>query len=325
MEKIAVINISSFGRENPEIIEELEFKVGKVTKFTFDPNINGVELSTILQGYTFVILGNFPNFGSEFFENNKSVRMICRHGLGFNNIDLVQAKKYGVCVTKISNTVEAQAVAEHAVSLLHVASKRIVKANIKVRKGEWAVHREDLMGIELKGLSIGIIGFGHIGRTFANILKRGYGCKFYIYDPAVEKNTLNAGYEKVDSLTELFRKTKVISIHCALNDKTINLLNSESLVQLAEDAIIINTSRGAVINETDIASWLSVNYKAQLLTDVVATEPIPTSHPFLPLDNVILTPHIAIYNKSCILGMNRSVVEDILNFVHGQVIQNRIA
>lgn len=318
MEKIAVINITSFGREFPDHITELEENIGKVDKFLLPADMAGGDLAELLEGYTYIILGNYPSFDETFFKKCRTVKLIARHGIGYNNIDLESAKRHHVYVTTIPHVVEEDAVAEQAVALLMAVSKNIVRADTKVHMGEWNINRQEIMGYQLRGGITGIIGCGHIGKRMASIMKYGFENHILAYDPYMKVEEANAlGIELCD-VTTLLEKSDFVSLHANLNEESHFLINKDTLKLMKKDAILINTGRGGLIDEDALVEALVNQRIAGFGADVASNEPLDKNSALLKLRNVTMTPHSAIYNRTCMFAMNRKVMEDIYSVAKGE-------
>lgn len=316
---IAVINISSFGIVYPEFVKELQEKVGPVEKFTLAQDMSQEDLAKVLKGFTYVLLGNYPTFGETFFENNRDVKLIARHGIGVNNIDIEAANRHKVFVTKMVNTIETHAVAEQAASLLMSVAKCIVIANHKVHTGQWQAKRLEMLGHQIYGKTTGIIGFGYIGKRFAQIMKHGYDNQILVYDPYAKQSDLDdLGVTRID-LNGLLERSDIISLHANLNDETRHMINADTLKRVKQDAILINTARGPLVDETALFEAMVNKQLFGYGADVSEKEPIEPDNRLLSLDRVIITPHSAIYNKTCMEEMNRKVMEDIFHVEAGEL------
>lgn len=318
MDKIAVVNITSFGREFPEYITELESKIGKVEKFLLPADMQGDEIARVLQGFTYILLGNYPMFDDTFFMNQKDVKLIARHGIGFNNINLESANKHHVYVTTIPHVVEEDAVAEQAVALLMAVAKNIVQADRKVHIGEWNINRQEIMGYQLRDITTGVIGCGHIGKRMASIMKHGFNNRILAYDPYMKEGEAKSLGIELCELSTLLMQSNVVSLHANLNDKSHHLINRETLQMMRKDAILINTGRGALIDEDALFEALRKHELAGFGADVATNEPMDKSSELLKFTNVIITPHSAIYNRTCMSAMNRKVMEDIYLVAKGK-------
>ncbi len=311
MENIAVINITSFGREFPEHIEELEKKIGPVTKMQLSAETSGLELAEILADYQYVLLGNYPFFNEDFFRHNTSVKLIARHGIGINNIDVNAAHAYNVVVTNMPNSIEVDAVAEQALSLLSALAKNVLVARQMVASGEWNSHRERIMGVQLSHATTGIIGFGNIGKRFAEIMKYGFNNRILVYDPNISENDITSFGALKCSLNELLENSDFISLHASLNDDTYHLIDYQAISRIRSHTILVNTGRGDLVDEDAIFEAIQNRHLFGYGADVMHIEPAYANHPLLHSDHVIITPHSAIYNLTCMKAMNRKVMDDI--------------
>lgn len=318
MEKIAIVNVKSFGREFPEFLTELEEKVGPVKKFTFPSDASGAVVAKELEGYQYVILGTAPTMGEEFFEHNRDVKLLARHGLGFNNVDLEAAKKHGVYVTKIDAVLERDAVAEQAVALINAVSKHLIKADYMVHNKEWTVKRERLLGRQISGMTTGVIGFGNIGQRVGEIMQKGYHNKILAYDPFLPKERAEELGATLCDLETLLRESDFISLHANLTESSYHIINAETLALMKPTAVLVDTARGQLVDETALAEALKAGKIFGYGADVTAHEPIEDDNPLLGLENVVITPHVAVYNPICTGNMNRKVMEDIYLMQAGQ-------
>lgn len=311
MNKIAVVNVNSFAKRYPEHITELEHKIGPVKRFCVDENIDSKELATLLQGYKYIILGTTPKVSDIFFENQKDVRLITRHGIGYNHIDLESARNHNVYVCKELGIIERDAVAEQALALLASVSKRINIGNYMVRNKEWKKNRERVMGYQLSDKVTGIIGYGNIGSRFGEIMKYGFRNRIIAYDPMLsEEEAIEYGIEKVD-LHTLLSESDFISIHANYTTDAHHMINEETLSYMKHDAILINTARGAFIDEDALACALKKHHLGGFGADVLCEEPMLKNHPLLLCDNAVFTPHVGVYNEICLRNMDLKVMDDI--------------
>lgn len=310
MGKIAVINITSFGREFPEFVEELEAKVGKVEKFILPADIPVEELIDLLKGYQYVLLGNYPYFGETFFKQC-DLKLIARHGIGFNNIDLKSAKEHNIYVTSIPNEIEMYAVAEQALALTLSISKNVVVADDMVHQGEWNVNRQRIMGIQLTNKVTGIIGYGNIGSCYAKMMQHGLNNEVLVYDPYLSKEVADKDGVTLVELDELLAKSDVVSLHANLTKETTHILNEKNLSKMKTSAILINSDRGDLIYEKALIKVLKEKKIFGYGADVASVEPMLKENELLTLPNVIITPHSSIYNTDCMWQMNRKVVDDV--------------
>jgi len=312
--RVAVVNSKSFGRYT-DAIERLK-KIGEVGIIEVPKDIDGSELGRRLEGYHFVIASVTPRYDRKFFENNSTVVMIVRHGIGVDNIDLKAAEEHGVFVARVPGWREREAVAEHTISLMLAALRHVVQASNAVREGRWG-ERAKFVGRELKSLTVGVVGFGNIGSRVAEILAKGFGSKVLVYDPYVPQEKIReAGCIPVD-LDTLLRESDVITLHTPLTSETYHMLNRDAFEKMKQGVIIVNTARGELIDTEALIEYIDRGKIGAVAMDVVEGEPIGAEHPLNKYPNVIITPHIAAYTFETLKGMDDAVVEAIENYLRG--------
>lgn len=197
----------------------------------------------------------------------KNVKIIALRCAGFNNVDLDAAKKHGIKVCRVP-AYSPEAVAEHAMAMILTLNRKIHKAYNRVREQNFALN--GLLGFDLHGKTIGIIGTGNIGKAFAKIVK-GFGCKVLAYDIVTNPEMESEGVRFVDIET-IFKESDIISLHCPLNDATRHIINKSSLSQMKNNVMIINTSRGGLINTREVISALKKGKVGYLGIDVYEQE-----------------------------------------------------
>ena len=195
------------------------------------------------------------------------VKIIAMRCAGFNNVDLDSAKKHGIRVCRVP-AYSPEAVAEHAMAMILTLNRKTHKAYSRVREQNFSLN--GLLGFDLHGKTIGIVGTGNIGKAFSKIAK-GFGCKVLAYDVVVNPEMEVDGVRFV-SLENIFKDSDIISFHCPLNDKTLHIINENSLAQMKENVMIINTSRGGLINTQDIITALKNGKVGYLGIDVYEQE-----------------------------------------------------
>lgn len=317
-EKIAIVNVNSYGRDFPEYIQYLESEIGPVQKFSFDQDVSSEELANQLRGYQYIILGTHPTLKAKFFDLDPNVKLVARHGLGYNNIDLEAARKHGVYVTKEAKITEQDAVAEITIALLHAVARNICVANRMVHEQEWGVHRERLMGVQLRNKVTGIIGYGNIGQRVGDIMKQGYNNQILVFDPFLQKKVAQEKNVTLCDLKYVLEHADIISLHCNLTNENEHLIGKEELGWMKPSAILLNCARGALVDEAAVAQAIENKELYGYGADACIREPIEPTNPLLKLDRVVLSPHVGVYNLECTKGMNQKVYEDILNVHNGK-------
>jgi D-3-phosphoglycerate dehydrogenase len=248
-------------------------------------------------------------------EHAPKLKVIGRHGVGVDNIDLDAATDLGI---QVVNTPQAtvEGVAEHAVGLMLALSKRIVFADKQIRVGNFEV-RDAITGREMLGRTLGVIGFGRIGQRVAKMCHYGLDMPILYSDivsvPEMEKAL---GARKVD-MDEILRTADYISVHVPLIPATRGLIGEAEFAKMRPETMFINTSRGPVVDEAALYKTLVENIKAGAANDVLEQEPASADNPLFALDNIVVTPHIASSTEEAKRGMSL-VAEDIVAVLQGR-------
>ncbi len=307
--RLAIVNSSSFGQVFPEHLMALrefaEVEVLKVSK-----EITTSEFQPLLSKFDGIIASTNPDYPADLLKQLPKLKIIARHGIGFNNIDIPTAQLEGIIVTKVAGPIERNSVAEHAVGLLMSAARWIPQGDLATHQNNWA-KRANYIGTEITGKTIGIIGLGNIGTRTAEILKRGFDAKILVYDPNLSAREIEGFGYQVSTLENLFQRSDFISLHCSHNDKTHHLINEKSCALMKPGVIISNAARGELVEDQAIIKYLKNGRIKVYATDVVEGEPIDSSHPLLSLDNVIVTPHLGGYSDQSSKGMGETMVNNL--------------
>jgi D-3-phosphoglycerate dehydrogenase len=226
-------------------------------------------------------------------------------------VDLAAAARHGVTVTSTPG-VSAVSVAEHALALLLAVARRIPRVDAATRRGEWPRGQS----AELHGKTCGVIGLGAIGRQFARIAA-GIGMRVIAWTMHPEPGR-PGGLPHLVELDELCRASDVISIHLRLSPETEGLIGPRQIALMKNSAILINTARGAIVDEAALVDALSAGRIAGAGLDVFAAEPLPAGHPLTKLPNVAITPHCAGITPEALEAGLRMAVENIWRFLDGR-------
>jgi D-3-phosphoglycerate dehydrogenase len=252
-------------------------------------------------------------------------RVISRYGIGYDNVDLQAAEEAGIWVTNVPGYCTEE-VAEHALGLLLSCVRAIPEKDREIRSGKWNINRPIR---RMSGRVLGIVGFGATGRAFWEKVRGFDFSTVLIADPRGE--TKLAGYSQADNTDKLFgitriaafdellRKSDFISFHVPLNDSTRHCINRKSVAIMKEGAVIINTSRGAVIDEESLVEALQSGHVAAAGLDVFEKEPLPKDHPFLSLPNVALTDHSAYYSAESVSELKTRTALNAREVLDGQI------
>jgi D-3-phosphoglycerate dehydrogenase len=220
------------------------------------------------------------------------LRVLSRIGVGYDNIDVAAATARGiaVCYTPQAPTVST---AEHALALLFALAKRVCASERDVRAGRWHPTFWTHKGMELDGRTLGLVGAGRIGGRVA-VVARAIGMRVIAFDPFLDDaRAAELGVECVGSLDALLAESDVVSLHAPSTSQTRHMIDAARLAQMKPGALLINTARGALIDEAALVDALRSGRLGGAGLDVFEREPIDPAHPLLTLDNVVLTDHIA--------------------------------
>ena len=239
-------------------------------------------------------------------EASPGLAVISKHGAGIDTIDTVAAKEHGIAV-KAAVGANAAAVAEHAVALILACAKSIVPLDARMRAGHWdkATHKS----FELNGKTLGLIGFGAIGRRTAEIC-RAMGMEILVHDPYVTKAPEGA---RLVSLADVFARADVLSLHCPLTADNRHLINADSLVQMKDGAILVNTARGGLIDDDALIAALASGKLRAAGLDSFQTEPLTGAHIWRDIPNVVLSPHIGGVTADAYVAMGVGAASNILD------------
>jgi len=217
-----------------------------------------------------------------------NLKVISNYAVGYNNIDIQEATRKKIAVGNTPGVL-TEATADFAFALMMSAGRRVVEAEHHVRDGKWKTWGPStLLGVDFAGATIGIIGFGRIGKAMAR-RATGFGMRILIYDPTAQPFP---GVTKVD-LNTLLRESDFISLHTPLTTETRHLINADAFARMKPNAVLVNTARGEIVDQDALYDALKNRKIFAAGIDVTYPEPLPLDHPLLTLDNLIICPHIA--------------------------------
>jgi len=284
-------------------------------KTGLEPN----ELKSIIDDYDGILIRSATKLTADILENCSNLKVIGRAGVGVDNVDLDVATKNKILVmnTPLGNL---EATAELTVGLMFSLYRHIHNANASTHDGKW--EKAKFMGTELKGKTLGIVGFGNIGQRVAEICKV-IGMQILTNSNSVSDEVLNSfGANKV-STEELISSSDVLSLHTKLNDQTKNMLNKESIATMKSSSVIINCARGGLINESDLKDALNNDVIAGAAIDVYETEPA-TENVMFGAKNLLLTPHLGASSKEAQSNVAIDVANQVADFLKENKIVNNV-
>ncbi len=259
----------------------------------------------------------------EIINEAKNLKIISRHGVGYDNIDLKTAKERDIKIAITANA-NAVTVAEHVMFVLLNIAKRRELYHTTVKEGNFKDRNKLPKTIEVWKKNFLIMGFGRIGKA---LIKRclGFEMNVYVYDPFVDKDIIEKlGGKKVNNIEEAIKTMDVISLHMPLTDKTENLINYNLLKTMKKNCIIINAARGGIINEEDLNKALNEDLIFGAGIDVFKKEPPENDNPLLKNDKVYLSPHTAAFTDECMTRMGVETIQNIIDYFDDTLEKSKI-
>lgn len=258
----------------------------------------------------------------------EQLKIVANYAVGYDNIDVAAAKTRGVVVTNTPGGFE-MSVAEHSIALLLALARKVVQADAYVRAGKYVQWEPEIfLGTELSGKTMGIVGIGRIGATVARIAKFGLGMKV-VYHSHKKNDELDPKLEAefIDNLDDLLKRADVVSLHVPLTAETKHLISRKELSEMKKSAFLVNTARGAVVDELALVEALQQNWIAGAGLDVFEDETrmVTESEKVLyGLPNVVLTPHIASGTFEARAEMSRTAADNIIQVLSGKGPKNPV-
>lgn len=273
--------------------------------------ISEEEIAADVEGCA-AIIARLGNFSRRALEAGKELRIIARHGAGFDNIDLKAAQEKGIWVTNdpVSN---GNAVAEHTVAMLMGIAGSLVEMDRAVRTGDFGIRNRRLT-LEVFGKTLGIIGFGRIGRMVAKKAGEGLGMKILAFDCFSQSEDT----QMASSLEEVLGQADFISLHMPLTEQTRGMIGRRELETMKPEAIIINTARGELINEKELIEALQRGTIAGAALDVFEQEPPEAGNPLLSMEQVLLSPHNAALTENAMNQMALTAAKAVDDLLSGK-------
>ena len=303
------MKVAVLGKVDPKglsFLIENEFKVIEIESFEIQnlkeqlKDVDGILLRT-------------TKLDKEILEHCDNLKIISRHGVGYDNVDLdfLNENKIALCITSTSNAVS---VAEHVLSFFIYLTKNLTLSDSLVKEGNFEKRSQLPNFFELYKKKVLIIGFGRIGKEVA---KRclGFDMEVYVYDPFLDNEIIIRNQCIPIEKNQGLAIADFITIHLPLNGDTKNFISQTELNQMKKNSILVNTSRGGIVNENDLCIALESKKIQGAGMDVFVSEPPESNHPFFKLDNILLTPHNAALTLECRERMSLEASQNIVFFL----------
>jgi len=271
-----------------------------------------------------VLMVVYAKITRNIIKSASKLRGIVRYGIGVDNIDLEAATEEGIVVANVPDY-SITTVADFTMALILACARKIIQWNEYVRGlkylNRWTSPPLELIGVDLENKVLGIIGLGKIGREVAKRAKA-FGMKVIAYDPYISLDIAKEiGVILVD-LDTLLKESDFVSIHVPLTKETYHMITEEKLKLMKRKACIINTARGAIIDEKALIKALTEEWIACAALDVFEIEPLPQDNPLLKMKNVILTPHVAWFTEEAMRRLEFTAVEEAIRILKGEMPKN---
>lgn len=308
---LRVVTVDPIDVSGRKILEEAGFEVSEYN------NQAGVGLSDVIADAWGIIVRTSKITKDDIGES-PALKIIGRHGAGVDNIDVEYATTKNILVV---NTPDAntKAVAEYVIGIILSLAKGLVLCDREVKRGNWAF-RKSYCPAEISGATLGIIGYGRIGKEVSYLSSK-LGMNVMIFDPYIgdlQGDDFNlSGCKIYKDIEEVIVASDFLTLHVPYSKGNIDLINYKRIKMMKKTSYIINASRGEVVNEDDLYRALSEEIIAGAAVDVFCSEPPPSNHPFLSLDNIILTPHNAALTKNAIVRASTMVAGELVTYSLG--------
>ena len=310
-----LVTSRSFGKlsDQPEkLLQEAGFEIINMgTDFQME------RFETLLPEMDALIIGAH-DLRPELLDSCKKLRIICKHGVGMDNVPVEKANACGITVTNAPGT-NSQAVADVAFGLMLDVSRGITHSANLAKQG---IHKQTV-GLDVYGKTLGLLGFGRIGQAVAK-RAQGFNMQVLAYDPYLEKAP--AGLENVmmTDVETLLRNSDFVSIHLPLSDETRGFMGETQFAMMKKDAVLINTARGGVVCEEALCRALATDKLRGAGLDVTVEEPVSPQNPLLQMDNVVVTDHIGMYSFEATSAVSMVCAEAVRDLFEGREPKNKV-
>ena len=306
-----LVTATSYGQHDAGLKSELEAAVGRVTYNETGRPLSSAQLAALLPGVDGTIAG-LDSIDAAALAAADGLRVVARYGVGVDNVDLAAAAARGIVVTNTPGA-NARSVAELTVALLLLLARPVVRAAAETRAGGWP----RLPGLSLAGKTVGLVGFGAIGRQTARLLA-GFDCRLLAYDPLLNEATAAALGVRAATLDELLADSDFVSLHAPVTPTTRGMVDAPFLARMKPGATLINTARGELVDEAALLAALTSGRLRGAALDAFAAEPPGGDNPLLALPNVIATPHMGAHTDGATTAMGRMALADCLAVLRGE-------
>jgi D-3-phosphoglycerate dehydrogenase len=290
----------------------------KAAEVVYIPSGDHAEIIRMLKDITGIMLDTTIKFTGELMDSAPDLKVISRTGTGVDNVDVEAATQRGIMVlhTPDANTVT---VAEHTVSMIGALTKHLLLLDKETREGKFKIARRYYLPVDLDGKTLGIIGYGRIGKQVAKKCMAAFNMKVIIYDPYISDDVVAPGVERYDSEEDVYRQADVLTIHVPLTDETKKHVGEKLLSLMKPSAYLINTARGNIIDEAYVIKMLDEERLKGAAFDVLTNEPPMDNEAFLANPKTIISPHTAALTHECTIRVACEAASGIVDYLEGRM------
>ncbi|MGQ9781393.1 MAG: phosphoglycerate dehydrogenase [Nitrososphaeria archaeon] len=296
------------------------FKKYEIRSSPFKAAAGVKELIPIIRDVDATIAGIEP-YTKEVYDVAVRLKIVARYGVGYDNVDVAEATRHGVFVTTLPG-INAETVAEHTLALIFAAARDLLNVARETKPSTWRniaqSYYSEKTPFELSGKTLGILGLGAIGSTVAKLCAP-LNMRILAFDPYINAEKAKAVGVELTSLETLLRESDILTIHAPLTDRTRHIIGEKELKMMKKTALLVNASRGALIDENALYRALKERWLSGAALDVLEKEPPETDNPLFTLDNVIITPHVAGASVENFMRCDAMIEQQIAEALAGKV------
>ncbi len=266
------------------------------------------------------VITQFAPVNASVIEAMERAKVIVRYGIGVDNVDLKAARSKGIPVCNVPDYCIDE-VADHTLAFLLASTRQVVPHSVAIHAGKWGL-ATPISGIKaLRDMTVGVVGFGRIGREVVARLKA-FKCRVLVHDPVVDPTQITLQGAEPSTLSEILKNSDAVTLHCPSTEKTRGLMGHEAFTQMKQGAILINLARGDLVQPDALVEALKSGKLGGAALDVFSPEPIPPGHPILGMAQVILAPHIASVSVPAVRKLRETAAGLALSALQGAVPAN---
>lgn len=314
MKKVLVTS-RSFGKTSDVSTNMLKEQLWQIDYMT--TNFDQAKFEQEIPNYQALIIGAHP-FPAELFDSCPNLQIICKHGVGLDNIPLQAAKEHKVIVTNAPNT-NSDAVADFTVMLMLACARNLVYSVDALRERNFVAN----IGVDVCNKKLGLLGFGHIARKVAQ-RAHGFNMEISAYDPYVSQVPDDLSYVKLVSYEDILKNSDFICVHLPLTDETRGMIGAKQFSMMKPSARLIDTARGGLVDEKALYEAVKSGMIAGAALDVTLSEPIEADNPLLTLPQVLITNHVASYSKEALDAISIICAGNVIKASEGKEVLNRV-